>query len=168
MFRTAADDTTRRRPFGLAAALVGLEPEYPPPADQAERVVDRVERLCGEGPVVLIADDVHQADPDSLNVLTDLVAATAELPLTVLLAARPLPEREQLLAVAARPGVSSAEVGGLDDAELGALVADRYGAPLGLCARCWPAPAATPSTSGPCSTISTDVDGSPGGKRSWR
>ena len=129
LFRTAADDTTRRRPFGLVAGLVGLDLAYPPPADQAERVVDRVERLCDGGPVVLIADDVHQADPDSLTVLAGL--PTAELPLTVLLAARPLPVREQLLALAARPGVAAAEVGGLDDAELGALVADRYGAPPG-------------------------------------
>lgn len=129
LFRTAADDTTRRRPFGLVAGLVGLDLAYPPPADQAERVVDRVERLCDGGPVVLIADDVHQADPDSLTVLAGL--PTAELPLTVLLAARPLPVREQLLALAARPGVAAAEVGGLDDAELGALVVDRYGAPPG-------------------------------------
>ncbi len=31
LFRTAADDTTRRRPFGLVAGLVGLDLAYPRP-----------------------------------------------------------------------------------------------------------------------------------------
>ena len=45
-FRVTADEPSRRQPFGLITALVGLVPEYPPLPDLGDRVLG-----CGRGDV---------------------------------------------------------------------------------------------------------------------
>lgn len=126
-FRVTADDSTRRRPFGLIAALAGLVPEYPPRSDLGDRVLAAVEQLCNSGPLVLCAEDLHHADGDSLRLLGQLVDATGDLPLTLVLARRPLPARDQLTAIAVRPDVLDVEVIPLDRDGLSGLVQRRWG-----------------------------------------
>ena len=50
-----------------------------------------VEEMCAAGPLALCAEDLHHADGDSLRVLGQLVDATHDLPLTLVLAFRPFP-----------------------------------------------------------------------------
>ena len=102
-FRVTADEPSRRQPFGLITALVGLVPEYPPLPDLGDRVLAAVEELCAAGPLALCAEDLHHADGDSLRVLGQLVDATHDLPLTLVLACRPLPARDQLTQLAPGP-----------------------------------------------------------------
>ena len=129
--RVAADEMSRRQPFGLVSSLLGLESFYPPRADTSDLVLEAVESLCADGPVVLCADDVHHADADSLALLARLVGVTRDLPLSLLLARRALPAREGLTALAARPGVRAVEAVGLDAGGLERLVRERLGAPPG-------------------------------------
>ncbi len=124
--RVSADETSRRQPFGVLSALVGLAAEYPPRPDTADRVLAAVEQLCADGPAVLYADDVHHADADSLRGLDQLVAVAGELPLVLLLTRRWFPVRESLDKLAARPEVTAVEVTGIDPAGVAAMVRQRY------------------------------------------
>ena len=127
--RITADEMSRRQPYGLVSSLLGLDAVYPPRADVTDLALEAVEGLCADGPVALCADDVHQADGDSLALLGRLVGVTRDLPLSLLLARRALPVRDGLTALAARPGVRDVEVVGLDPAGLERLVRGRFGAP---------------------------------------
>lgn len=126
--RVSADETSRRQPFGVISALVGMKAEYPPRPDTADRILAAVENLCAAGPAALCADDVHHADADSLRVLGQLVEQTRELPLVLLLTRRWFPVREGLDALAADPDVIAAEVTGVDPDGVAELVRDRCGA----------------------------------------
>ena len=129
--RVESDGMSRSRPFGLIAGLLGVEAAYPPQPDTADRMVQAVEKLCAEGPVLLCADDLHQADGDSLDLLGWLADMTRDLPLSLLLTRRPLPARDGLAVLAARADVHLVELTGLAPDELDALVTARYGAPPG-------------------------------------
>ena len=129
--RVAADEMSRRQPYGLVSSLLGLESFYPPRADTTDLALETVEGLCADGPVALCADDVHHADADSLALLGRLAGVTRDLPLSLLLARRALPAREALSALAARPDVRAVEVVGLDAPGLEHLVRRRFAAPPG-------------------------------------
>lgn len=130
--RVAADEMSRRRPFGLVASLLGMEWVYPPRADTSDLALEAVEGLCVDGPVALCADDVHHADADSLALLARLAGVTRDLPLSLVLVRRALPAREALNTLAARPDVRTAEVIGLDAIGLEQLVHRRFGAWPGM------------------------------------
>ncbi|GAA3351198.1 hypothetical protein GCM10020358_80060 [Amorphoplanes nipponensis] len=80
-------DATRelvRRLFTVAAdALDGPAPRT------VRRAVDLIRRAAAEAPLVLVADDLHRADPGTLRVWAALHALTRELPLLLLASARP-------------------------------------------------------------------------------
>ena len=126
-FRVTADEPSRRRPFDLIAGLVGLVPEYPPLPDLGDRVLAAVEEMCAAGPLALCAEDLHHADGDSLRVLGQLVDATHDLPLTLVLACRPLPVRDQLIQLAHRSDVLQVDVVAMDRPGLADLVRRRWG-----------------------------------------
>ena len=129
--RVSADEPGRRRPFGIAAALAGVEPEYPPPRDLGDRILEAVERLCADQTVVLVGDDLHHADGDSLRLISLMADATRDLPLVLVLAHRRLPVREALLALAVREDSLDVEVVGMEADAVLDLVAERVGAPPG-------------------------------------
>jgi DNA-binding CsgD family transcriptional regulator/tetratricopeptide (TPR) repeat protein len=127
-------------PTEIAALLWGNDAQGRLPADgripsdgaaaAAERIVAWVHRLCTVSPVVLVIDDLQWADELSVSVWYRLAAATAQVPLLVVGASRPVPRSAAV--VAARQGV--ARMGGvvvalepLPDADVTALVAGLVG-----------------------------------------
>ena len=68
--------------------LAGLSPEALR-AGMRRAFLDLVDALCAQGPLVLVWEDLHWADPSSLDLLAALAALTERDPLLLLLAFRP-------------------------------------------------------------------------------
>ncbi|MET8876299.1 AAA family ATPase [Nocardia sp. NPDC004604] len=66
-----------------------------------EAILDLVDTWCADGPLALLIDDVHWADRQSLAVLHRLCGIVDELPLVLMLAARPLPRDAGMTALTA-------------------------------------------------------------------
>ena len=105
--RTSSSRSRTRWPFSgrpaITAAATIRSPRSnnsPEPlrsdGDPSDIAFDRVDGLCAVGPVVLWMDDAHNADAASLTVLRRLVWASRNLPLVVVITARPFPVREQV------------------------------------------------------------------------
>jgi DNA-binding CsgD family transcriptional regulator/tetratricopeptide (TPR) repeat protein len=127
-------------PTEIAALLWGNDAQGRLPVDgrmpadgaaaAAERLVAWVHGLCAVSPVVLVVDDLQWADELSVSVWYRLAAATAQVPLLVVGASRPVPRSAAV--VAARQGVARA--GGvvvalepLPEADVAVLVAGLVG-----------------------------------------
>ncbi|MBW3665317.1 MAG: LuxR C-terminal-related transcriptional regulator [Actinobacteria bacterium] len=111
-------ELTATRPFGLVSDLLldveeldvaGLSASDLPvdaAADVAYRVVDAVRstvaKLAADAALVLVAEDIHDADAGSLLALHDLVHVTAEVPLLLVLSRRLHPASDEVLAVVER------------------------------------------------------------------
>ena len=93
VLRVAGQQGRRNDPFTVATQLLG---DLTAGTDPADAAFDHVDELCGDGPVVLCADDAHQLDAASLTLLRRLVWASRSLPLAVLVTTRPGPYREPL------------------------------------------------------------------------
>jgi DNA-binding CsgD family transcriptional regulator len=93
VLRAAGDHRRRNDPFSAIAQMIGTPPASRDPSDVA---FDRVDDLCSTGPALVWLDDAHHADAGSLTVLRRLVWASRDLPLVVLITARPMPVREQV------------------------------------------------------------------------
>jgi hypothetical protein len=98
----AGERGRRNDPFAGAAPLLKGRPGA---VDLAELAFDHVDELCADGPVVLCADDAHHLDAATLTLLRRLVWASRDLPLAVLVTARPQPSREPLTQVIAQAAV---------------------------------------------------------------
>jgi hypothetical protein len=149
-----SDEVERSRPFGsLVEALdrcVGTEPrtaeigrllrgdgEVGRPIEPArdpglqfrivDCIVDLVEQLALDGPVALALDDVQWADPSTLLTLRFLARRLADLPLALVLTARPLPREPdlaELLDGMSRSGATQFTLGPLAADAVTRLVAD--------------------------------------------
>ncbi|CAM3832556.1 BTAD domain-containing putative transcriptional regulator [Kibdelosporangium persicum] len=111
----AGDEVGRRFPLGLITSCLGVEVRSAdsrraavaealragdsvedPLLAAVESLVDLVDQLCADGPVVLVLDDLQWADDASLLVWHRLVRMTRQLPLLLVGSARPLPRRAEL------------------------------------------------------------------------
>ncbi|WP_420121966.1 LuxR C-terminal-related transcriptional regulator [Nakamurella sp.] len=128
VLRAAGDHRRRHEPFAVLGQLTG---PTPPGDDPADVVFDRVDELCGSGPLVVWVDDAHHADAASLAGLRRLVWAGRSLPLTVVLSARPFPQPDQLDLLLRQVGLI-VELPPLDRMMTERLVHDRTGR--------WPGP----------------------------
>ncbi len=93
----AADELGPHSPLRLVATCLttasGRAVSLPASSTEAavRTAVSAVRELCAEGPLVLVADDLHWADEASLRVWRHLIRLTEELPLLLVGACRPLP-----------------------------------------------------------------------------
>ncbi len=146
----AGDEFLQRLPLRLMADCVGagnwLSLARPGDADApltlfggdpvlagVEGLLALVDRLCGESPVVLVADDLQWADEPSLVVWQRLTRAAGQLPLLLAGSLRAGPTSEQLARL--RRGVLAAgrvlELGPLEQAEMSKLVGGLAGGRVG-------------------------------------
>ena len=127
-----ADELSSRHPYAAGADLLGLTlPDRPPP-DTDRLLMDRVDQLAAAGPVLLVLDDAHLADAATLAVVGQLASATADLPLTLLLARRADPVRDQLERLVSRPSTHEVRLPPMDGVDLDVVVRERTGS--------WPGP----------------------------
>jgi len=122
-----ADVAERAR---IAAGIGGLLGGSPAPPEETFFVVRRfLAALAGNGPVVLVIDDLHWAEPLLLDLVEHLVQWGAGVPLLVLVGARP--ELRDVRSSLATPGGVVAAVvtlGGLDAGAAMRLAANVIGA----------------------------------------
>ena len=117
MFCGGAHPFERTRPFGVAAAALGLSPRSPNRRSAAigtllagassgasgfvddiqyrvvEEIVDLVETACADRPVLLVAEDLHWADTASLLTILAVTRQLALAPLLTMVTTRPSPLR---------------------------------------------------------------------------
>ena len=97
-----------------------------PVGGAAEEILAAVDRLCGRGPVVLVAEDLQWADEASVLVWHRLSRAAGQMPLLLAGALRPAPGREDLArlrrSVAARGEGVVLGLGPLGEGEVRELV----------------------------------------------
>lgn len=83
----------RREIAGLLRGEPGATHAGDPILAAAERMLELVDRLCAEGPLVLVAEDLQWADEPSLRVWNRLAHAVDQIPLLLVGVARPSPYR---------------------------------------------------------------------------
>ncbi len=155
-FRAGAEEMERHRPFGVVADAFDVRASRggpladllfgPGPVGQdsqalsfsvSEAIVALVDDLAASGPVAVVAEDLHWADPASLIVLHRLARALPKLSCTLICTSRPHPRRpelEQLLTSMADGGAAAVALGPLPehtrDELVEALVGSRPGPEL--------------------------------------
>jgi class 3 adenylate cyclase/tetratricopeptide (TPR) repeat protein len=112
----------------LLAAILSLpsEERYGPPAMSPRRqkeqtiraLVDLVEAIAHAGPTLLLFEDLHWADPSTLEVLGQLIPRVRDIPLLAVLTHRP----EFAARWTAEPHVSAVDLGRLSPPQSRALV----------------------------------------------
>lgn len=90
----ADDRIDARKAFGSLFGLVSLDGSPPLEGEQFKRQLFRVmkafwERRTGERPMILVLDDLHWADPASVELLEHLFRLTDDVPLLFICATRP-------------------------------------------------------------------------------
>ena len=121
MYGGQAHPFERTRPFGVVAAALSLSRRSPDPRRAAigellggrgsgvpalaagdiqyrvvEEIVDLVESTCSEGPMLLVAEDIHWADSASLLTILSVARQLPLAALLVVVTARSSPQPAQL------------------------------------------------------------------------
>jgi DNA-binding CsgD family transcriptional regulator len=107
---------------------------YDPALAAMERLLEAVDKLCTDSPLVLAVDDLQWADEPSLTVWRQLSRSVSQLPLLLLAVSRTAPQRAGLAGlrrvIESEDGVLI-QLSPLDQEETVALVGDLAGAPPG-------------------------------------
>jgi DNA-binding NarL/FixJ family response regulator len=124
-------------PDPARAEIAGLLRE---PADQvlaaSERMLELVDRLCAERPVVLAVEDMHWLDEPSLLLWNRLARTVAQIPLLLIGSARPVPRHpvlDRLRELIELRGGVVLELGPLDSESAEALAGSIVGRERGPC-----------------------------------
>ncbi|MGW1953118.1 helix-turn-helix transcriptional regulator [Streptomyces sp. NPDC001920] len=152
-------DEAQRRAFlgswyDIVAAVLGLEARGPAPAPDPTGVREGLDwvmtRLTVEkAPVVLLLDDLHWADAESLTWLTSFAPRVDDLPLLIVVAYRPgelPPEADELGGLLGRHGGRPHELARLSADGVARIVRDEVGqdAEERFCKECWAATGGSP------------------------
>ncbi|MGH7857437.1 MAG: ATP-binding protein, partial [Candidatus Binatia bacterium] len=100
--RAVASELEREVPFAVLSGLLGTG--LPEPASEGvslrfvllDRIVDEVEQITLDEPLLLEVEDLHWADEASLVGLHRILRRAPQLPVAVLATARPTPRRPEL------------------------------------------------------------------------
>ena len=90
----------------------------------AEQLLALTEELCATRPVILVVDDLQWADRASVTLWERLARSARRLPLLLIGMMRPVPQREDLLALRHMAGLARLPLGGLTGEAVTALVGD--------------------------------------------
>lgn len=123
-----------------ALAWLAQQPEAPArryaPEALLRLAVRTVRALVGDGPAVVVVEDLHALDPASLNLVAEL-ATTPALPAVLLVTSRPASDpatsglaARTLAALAGAPGAIRQHLGPLTRSEIAALLEIAAGAPV--------------------------------------
>ncbi|MFE1576724.1 ATP-binding protein [Streptomyces fradiae] len=133
--------------YDIVAPATGLSAPHPDASPDPQGVRDGLDWVVTNlsvrsGPVVLILDDVHWADAESLAWLTAFAPRAGELGMLIAVACRPdeLPkEAVRLHALVARDRTLAHELSPLTSAAVGHIVRDALGdhADESFCRECW-------------------------------
>jgi DNA-binding CsgD family transcriptional regulator len=144
-----ADELDGTRPFGalvdaldcrrssadpLCAEIAQLIDEAAAEFRIVQRISERIEGLALEGPLVVAIDDLQWADPSTVTALSFATRQLRDVPVTFVVAFRPVPRDEtlrQVLDSARRDGAFHVTLGPLDEHAVADLVEDRLGLPPG-------------------------------------
>ncbi|MET9827794.1 AAA family ATPase [Streptomyces sp. NPDC006385] len=140
--------------YDIVAAVLGLEASGPAPAPDPAGVRAGLDWVMTrltvkKAPVVLLLDDLHWADAESLNWLVSFAPRVDDLPLLIVVAYRPdeLPsEAGELGALAARHGSRPHDLARLSSDAVTQIVRDEIGedAEERFCKECWAATGGSP------------------------
>ncbi|GAA0560290.1 DNA-binding SARP family transcriptional activator [Saccharopolyspora erythraea NRRL 2338] len=143
-----ADELSQRFPLQVMTECLGIDAKAPDPrrarlaatlhsessAEPVDQLLELVDELCATAPLMLVIDDLQWADEASVMVWHRLCAATRQLPLLLVAASRPAPERVELgqlrRAIEARDGVVL-RLGPLTEPEIERLLGEVIGAKPG-------------------------------------
>ena len=89
----------------------------------AEQLLALVTEQCAARPTVLVVDDLQWADPASIALWARLARMVGQMPLLLVGMMRPVPQRDDLLALRRAPGVIRLRLGALSEAAVAELVA---------------------------------------------
>jgi len=142
VFSARADELDHGRPFGVLADALGFVPEAPEGSVAVpgleyrlvDQIVERLEALALERPVVVGLEDLQWADPGTLVALRALGRRLAHLPLALLGTFRPSPrsaELERLIEDWQAVGALHLVLTGLEHARVLELATELIGAPVG-------------------------------------
>jgi DNA-binding CsgD family transcriptional regulator/tetratricopeptide (TPR) repeat protein/transcriptional regulator with XRE-family HTH domain len=84
------------------------------PAVLAEQLLALIADQCAAQPTVLVIDDLQWADHASITLWGQLARAVGQIPLLLIGMMRPVPQREDLLALRHTAGATRMHLGGLD------------------------------------------------------
>ncbi|MFI5064361.1 MAG: AAA family ATPase [Streptosporangiales bacterium] len=90
----------------------------------AEQLLALTEELCATRPVILVVDDLQWADRASVTLWERLARSARRLPLLLIGMMRPVPQREDLLALRHMAGLARLQLGGLTGEAVTELVGD--------------------------------------------
>lgn len=97
-----------------------------------ERLLSLVDELCGAGPVLFVVDDLQWSDPATVLVWSRLARSVQQVPLLLMGTLRPVPQRDDLLALRRMIGQSGRIwLSGMPESEVLRLVTEAVGGPPG-------------------------------------
>ena len=106
---------------------VGVDRGMDGPAVLAEQLLALIAEECATRPTVLVIDDLQWADPASVRLLARLAGSVRDLPLLLAGTMRPVPQRDDLIALGRAGDAARLQLTGLPEAAVAELVARLVG-----------------------------------------